>query len=123
MNRADFHWVRPTTKSRIAYTMRRNGQRQGAWLDIIAGHGYGQTHTLDQHTSIIGRADDADIQVGEYAVSRRHAMILTNGRAHLIRDLGSTNGTRVNGLHVVEKLLRDGDTIEIGGTAFQFRLT
>ena len=63
---------------------------------------------------VIGRRVEADIRVNEPTMSGLHAEILPSGEGLLLRDLESLNGTRVNGVRVVESLLRSGDQIEIG---------
>ncbi len=74
-------------------------------------------------TYTLGRDADTDFQLPAELVSRRHAEIqwtLTNG--FVIRDRKSTNGTRVNGVPVLQpQLLKDGDTIEIGPFVLRFR--
>ncbi|MEO1088834.1 MAG: FHA domain-containing protein, partial [Acidobacteriota bacterium] len=63
---------------------------------------------------VIGRRVEADIRVNEPTMSGLHAEIVPSGEGLLLRDLESLNGTRVNGVRVVESLLRSGDEIEIG---------
>ena len=53
-------------------------------------------------------------------VSRRHAEIRRRGSDVVVVDLGSTNGTRVNGVRVKEQLLNDGDEIEVGTSTVRF---
>jgi len=63
---------------------------------------------------IIGRRDDADIQLSESTMSGIHAKIFSGNDGIRIRDLNSLNGTRVNGHRIVESLLHHGDQIKIG---------
>ena len=63
---------------------------------------------------IIGRREDADIQLSESTMSGIHAKIFNGNDGIRIRDLNSLNGTQVNGQRVVETLLNDGDQIKIG---------
>jgi two-component system, NtrC family, response regulator AtoC len=68
-------------------------------------------------TVIIGRADDADLQIDDVAVSRHHAKILVHGGAITIADLGSHNGTFVNNERVVDaRELSSGDAVSIHNT-------
>ncbi len=62
----------------------------------------------------IGRQRECEIQLPDTGVSRRHCKIVWSGGKHTIEDLGSTNGTRVNGQDVQHKVLRDGDVIQLG---------
>ena len=66
---------------------------------------------------VLGRGTEADVQLTDTGVSRRHAQI-TGTR---LVDLGSTNGTRVNGTRVTEADLVDGDRITLGGTEIVYR--
>jgi hypothetical protein len=68
----------------------------------------------------IGRATDATVRVSDTSVSRRHAEIRPTGGGWTIVDLGSTNGTRVNGVPVTERRLADGDTITVGDATLRF---
>ena len=70
---------------------------------------------LSRTVTVIGRGSDVDVQLPDTGVSRRHGELLLQptGR-HVYRDLGSTNGSRVNGRKVHEATLRDGDRIEVG---------
>lgn len=62
----------------------------------------------------IGRKHGNDIQINDKTISGRHAMILLNGGETFVEDLGSTNGTMVNGSHISKFLLMHGDIIQIG---------
>jgi hypothetical protein len=68
----------------------------------------------------IGRLPECDIILGDPNVSRRHAEIRRRGNGFVVVDLGSTNGTRVNGAGVKERQLADGDQITVGGTKILF---
>jgi hypothetical protein len=80
----------------------------------------GDHHRLGVHTSI-GRTADNQIVVPIREVSRRHAEIVLDEGGYLIRDLGSPNGTFVNGERVTEHRLDDGDRIALGGQVFVFK--
>jgi pSer/pThr/pTyr-binding forkhead associated (FHA) protein len=79
------------------------------------------THDLVGAKLSIGRLGDNDVQLEEGSVSSRHAEItVENGRV-VLRDLGSTNGTFLNGQQVTaEHLLKDGDEIYFGGVRSVF---
>ena len=68
----------------------------------------------------IGRLPECDVVLGDPNVSRRHAEIRRQGTGFIVVDLGSTNGTRVNGAGVKERHLVDGDEITVGGTKIRF---
>ncbi len=78
------------------------------------------TYPLGTSTTI-GRLPDCDVVLPDPAVSRRHARIVRRGDAYVLSDLGSTNGTLVNGEPVSERELRDGDRITIGAIVLEFR--
>lgn len=70
---------------------------------------------------VIGRAPECDVSFDDANVSRRHAEIRVVLGAHVISDLGSTNGTKVNGVPItLERTLRDGDIIALGSHTIRF---
>jgi len=91
-----------------------------AALVVIYGLDLGKKFNLVKPTIIIGRSSKSDIQVDQESVSRSHAKIVLSGKALVLKDLGSTNGTYVNDELVDEMHLRDGDLIKIGRTIFKF---
>jgi hypothetical protein len=68
----------------------------------------------------IGRLPECDIVLSDPNVSRRHAEVRRRGNDFIVIDLGSTNGTRVNGAGVRERQLADGDEISLGSTRIRF---
>jgi pSer/pThr/pTyr-binding forkhead associated (FHA) protein len=62
------------------------------------------------------------VPLGDTNVSRRHAEVRRIGEKFVVSDLGSTNGTRVNGVPVREQFLSSGDQITIGSTTLVFEL-
>jgi pSer/pThr/pTyr-binding forkhead associated (FHA) protein len=71
-------------------------------------------HTLSKERTLIGRKPHNDIQIDNLAVSGEHAAIITILNDSFIEDLGSTNGTMVNGKPVKKHFLQNNDVIEIG---------
>ncbi len=93
-----------------------------ALLRILAGEHSGRTVDLRDDTIVIGRHPGCDIRVPDETVSRRHARIIVAEGGYFIEDLGSRNGTYVNGQRVTSPLrLCDLDTISIFNTAVEFR--
>jgi hypothetical protein len=78
-------------------------------------------YVLADHTVVVGRASDCDITIVDSNVSRRHAEIQPRGDGFVVVDLGSTNGTRVNGVRVTERELQDGDELAFGNTRMLFQ--
>ena len=69
----------------------------------------------------LGRAAECEVRLTDTSVSRRHAEVRANGDGTwTVIDLGSTNGTKVNGATVNERKLKDGDTISTGDTHLRF---
>jgi len=91
-----------------------------AWLKIEAGlPEIGKKVPLAQK-NVLGRSPQCDIVIGEAAVSRQHCEIVWEYVQYLVRDLGSANGTFVNGQPITEVALRNGDLIEIGLVHLRF---
>jgi len=63
---------------------------------------------------VIGRGRDADLAVAEPTISRQHAAVGWDEQGFYLQDLGSTNGTRVNGRREARARLADGDEIQLG---------
>ncbi len=80
----------------------------------------GDRIVLGEETLTIGRLPSCDIPVPDPNVSRKHAEIRPSGAGYVVVDLGSTNGTRVNGGTVNERKLTDGDVIAVGTTRLRF---
>jgi len=68
----------------------------------------------------VGRAEDLDICVNHRSISREHAELAREGNRIRLLDLGSANGTRVNGQDVTDTLLAPGDVIELGQVRFRY---
>jgi Protein of unknown function (DUF3662)/FHA domain len=82
----------------------------------------GTRREVRERRVVIGRSRDCDIQLADANVSRRHAELRQEGASYWIIDLGSTNGTEVNGRRVKRAKLSDGDTITLGSTRISFAL-
>jgi hypothetical protein len=80
----------------------------------------GRDLSLDQGVTVIGRSSGCDVVVDDPNVSRRHAEIRRLGEGYSLVDLGSTNGTEVNGQRVGETSLMNGDVIGVGTTRLTF---
>jgi len=90
--------------------------RDRAYLIVLAGSSVGEMYKITAESTVIGRGQQADIQVIDEGISRRHAEIVHEGDTIVIRDLGSTNGTYCNGDKIGEHQLSDGDKIQVGST-------
>ncbi|MGD9497641.1 MAG: FhaA domain-containing protein [Armatimonadota bacterium] len=91
----------------------------GARLVVVAGQADGATFEVGGR-AMIGRDPQCEVLLREPAVSRHHAELEWTYRGYLLRDLGSRNGTFVNGEEIGEALLGDGDLIEVGLVQIRF---
>jgi len=101
-------------------------RQAAATLTIASGPSAGRRFSIDAAAITIGRHDQCDIQVEDRWLSRRHARIAWTGSGYIIEDLGSTNGTYVNGERVAgSRALKSGDRLRLGEQvefAFQVRV-
>ncbi len=99
---------------------KRNNPADRPWLDVD-----GERYPLMGAMTILGRDDSADIILDDPGISRRHSELrVTTDGPHFVstvRDLGSTNGTFVNGERITSEHLSDGDRITVGRTSITFR--
>ncbi len=84
--------------------------------DVFRGKHY---EISDERVSI-GRAADNTIPIENVTVSGRHCEIIRDEEGFLLRDLGSTNGTRVNSRDITESRLRPRDIVQVGSVEFVF---
>ena len=80
----------------------------------------GERCVLDKRRSVLGRSRDADVRIDDANVSRRHAEIVQEGSTYWLVDLGSTNGTEVDGQRVQRARLDDGSRFTLGETTVTF---
>ena len=80
----------------------------------------GNRYALSADTVVMGRAGDAGLHINDQGASRRHAEIIRRGDRMFVRDLGSTNGTYVNGDRVDDVELRSGSEVRIGKYVLKF---
>jgi pSer/pThr/pTyr-binding forkhead associated (FHA) protein len=96
-------------------------ETSAATLAVLDGPDIGLEFTMDIPRIVIGRRG-ADINLNDRLVSRRHVSIEASGGRYLLKDLGSTNGTFLNGSPVSMEFLKHGDEIQIGSTLVRFRM-
>ncbi len=82
--------------------------------------GSGRSYQLQRGSNVIGRGQDAAFRLADTSVSRRHVDVYFDGQTAVLHDLGSTNGTTVNGSSVQTWQLADGDVIHIGHSTVVF---
>lgn len=94
-------------------------------LEVLAGPDKGRLITVDQEISVIGRSKDCDIVINDESVSREHVRVsisLINPQNIMIKDLGSRNGIRVNGIDLLETIIHPGEVLELGRSFLIFKV-
>ncbi len=105
---------------RVAPSARRPGSRATTTHALVVD-GPGTRHELSTGRNVIGRGTEADIRLPDTGVSRKHVDVVLDGGVATVEDLGSTNGTLVNGRRVSRQPLSDGDVIRIGHSVLVYR--
>lgn len=91
-------------------------------LVLFKNDGSQKTFDLPGNTTVIGRRHDCDLCIPLKHVSRRHCQLNMNSENLEIRDLGSRNGTFLNGQRIEESTIKAGDYIKIGPLTFQIQI-
>jgi hypothetical protein len=89
-------------------------------LHILSGVLEGKAYDLVEERITLGRAMDNMIRLEDGTVSHHHATMVLDGTDYRLRDLNSTNGTRVNGMRVVETRLNHGDQVRLGSVEMRY---
>ena len=100
---------------------KRKGHRGPRTLVVTAGPLTGTKITLGDQPILIGRADDSTLVLTDDFASSRHARLTNRSGQWYVEDLGSTNGTLVNGRRITRQPLADGDVIRIGHSVLVYR--
>ena len=79
----------------------------------------GPSILVDKPILLFGRHEECDVQLNSKKVSRRHCIVAQVNDYLVVRDLGSTNGVRINGDRVAEGKLRPGDELQVGNFKYQ----
>ena len=91
-----------------------------AWTPVLEISG--RNYPIKRSHTVIGRGSDADITVDDSSISRKHVEILWDGKRAQVNDLGSTNGSTLDGERVSKAPLAPDSVIEIGRTRIVFRV-
>lgn len=95
----------------------------GTQIDLVpALEVQGQTLRLREGVNVIGRSHDSDIVVADSAASKRNASITWDGTTAVLRDLGSTNGTKIDGQRITALELASPTTFTVGSTPLTYRM-
>jgi diguanylate cyclase (GGDEF)-like protein len=106
--------TRITNLSTLEHELRARRQQVHAYLVVLAGSNLGEMYKIEGPESIVGRAVSAQLRLNDDGISRRHCRVLSIGGRVVIEDLGSANGTVVNGEIVQHRELKEGDKIRLG---------
>src|SRR5215218_3753962 len=113
------HTMVYSTSDRISEPLREPDPRRARARVRVDG----KTCPVSSKGAVLGRSREADIQVDDPNVSRKHAELRPSGASWTVRDLGSTNGVKVNGRRIQgAQSLRAGDTITLGTSDVVFEL-
>lgn len=113
------HTMVLTPESHAAAVLRERPPRGPQPVLLYNGRRIG----LGPHGAVIGRSRECEVVVDDSSVSRRHAEIRPRGGAWVLRDLDSTNGTRLDGRRLERaEVIQPGDRIEVGSSVLAFEL-
>ncbi|MDQ1467726.1 MAG: hypothetical protein QOH10_2141 [Actinomycetota bacterium] len=124
----DYRFVGPVVVELTQDPQRRQGdlkveaiieQGEGGWTAALVLPD-GRRVALGEEAATIGRLPDCAVPLSDPQASRHHAEVRPGTDGFRVVDLGSTNGTTVNGAIVGEHLLRDGDEIGVGNTVIRY---
>ncbi len=90
-------------------------------LVVLSGEQRGQERTIERDLFRIGKAETSDLMLTDDTVSRAHCEIIRDDKGYLVRDLGSTNGTMLDGAEVKEAYLKPGAILTVGKVELRLR--
>jgi diguanylate cyclase (GGDEF)-like protein len=108
--------TRITSLASLESELRARRQQVAAYLVVLQGTNVGEMHKIEGPELVIGRAASATVRLNDDGISRRHCRVITIGGQVIIEDLGSANGTLVNGEMIQHHALKEGDKIRLGAT-------
>jgi pSer/pThr/pTyr-binding forkhead associated (FHA) protein len=94
------------------------GNRMQVVLVMFRGDGERRSFSIVHDVTVIGRREDCDFRIPLGEISRKHCRLIKDGDGLRAEDLGSSNGTFVNGSRVQEAALSPGDTLKVGSVVF-----
>jgi pSer/pThr/pTyr-binding forkhead associated (FHA) protein len=116
--------IQPITAPAVTRTGLGRFQGKGVIMDVhmrvVQGRPRGKYLRFPEGEFVFGRGPECHVRPNSHSVSRQHCLVRVNADGVVIRDLGSTNGTLVNGTRVVEECtLKDGDYLQFGPLVLQ----
>jgi pSer/pThr/pTyr-binding forkhead associated (FHA) protein len=113
------HTMVYTASERLSEQLREPDPRRRTARLLVEG----RTEIIGSNGAVLGRSRDSDVVLEDANVSRRHAEVRPSGGSWIVRDLGSTNGIKVNGRRITgPQSLKRGDAIELGTSRVIFDL-
>ena len=97
-----------------ASTARQDAAASRPYLMVIGGARVGEIHPLTRDRTVVGRSPEAEIRLRDDGISRAHAELVVDDGRVLVRDLGSKNGTYLNGERADTREVRNGDKLSVG---------
>jgi adenylate cyclase len=111
---------KPSSSNRIVLTPPKAAGKPQITVTILAGPEQGQVHKINRPTTTVGRSNTCEVVLTDPLISRQHCQILLGMGGVILRDLGSTNGTFLNGTRIIESAIRNQDVISVGNTRLRF---
>jgi diguanylate cyclase (GGDEF)-like protein len=108
--------TRITSLASLEAELRARRQQVAAYLVVLQGTNVGEMYKIDGPEIVIGRAASAGVRLNDDGISRRHCRVVSVSGQIFIEDLGSANGTLVNGEMIEHHALKEGDKIRLGAT-------
>ena len=105
---------RPESEHTESHPVVTVGDDDQPLLVVIRGSNAGSRFALDQDVTTIGRHPDSNVFLDDVTVSRRHAEVRVDGSRYVVSDVGSLNGTYLNGDRVDTHDLVEGDQLQVG---------
>ena len=106
--------TRITSLSSLESELRARKQQVAAYLVVLQGSNVGEMHKVEGPEVVVGRAMNVQVRLNDDGISRRHCRVLSIGGQVIIEDLGSANGTLVNGEMIQHHALKEGDKVRLG---------
>jgi len=114
--------VKPREAKRTVRTAEKNEGPTLGWLVKRSGPGTGKEYKVSREQVKIGRDSSNDLVIpSDVEISRQHARLRMDNGKFILYDLGSANGTNVNGQEIQKAILDDGDKISLGTTELVFK--
>ena len=110
----------PTLAMGVVQVDSENVSGSVTWVAVLEIAG--KRHPLNKSRTVIGRGTEADITVDDSGISRKHVEVLWDGTRAQANDLGSTNGSKLNGQRLISAALEADSVITIGQTSIILRL-